>query len=574
MTLYCGDALAVLRELPAESIQCCATSPPYWGLRDYGIAPTVWGGKVDCEHDWGPPIPGSNRGGSGTPTDLNNRGEGYGRDVARGTRCFQCGAWRGSLGLEPTPELYVEHLVAVFREVRRVLKADGTLWLNLGDSYCGSWGNSGQRPELDGQSDGQRPKGTDYLPRGGWDSRRTVPPNQKIAGLKPKDLVGIPWRVAFALQADGWWLRSDIIWSKTAPMPESVRDRPTRSHEYMFLFAKSERYYFNQDAVREPHADESLARAKRNRFGGKYIGADPREHGQLKAGNGYGPNGDPDIVCSPGGRNIRSVWTIGPSAFTGWTETSRLIRAERGAVSDGMTRIVSPGCPVHGDSSGSASSVSYDEHGAGLESHTERTACRVPEPQVGSAPIDPHLDDSRSDGSSDSGPPQCSSFARPHSSRTRKMGRAPVTSSACTASVETSSRIVGTSILPSAVARHLGTDESNTWPDVMGAHLLDQTAWSIVGKPSWPIPPECLCGYYHKVTEKTSHFATFPPKLIEPCILAGSKPGDLILDPFNGAGTTGLVALELGRRYIGIDLKPEYLTMTLARLTGLQRRLP
>ena len=179
-----GDARRI--PLADESVQCVVTSPPYWGLRDYKLGPDA-------------------------------------------------------LGLEPTPELYVQHIVEIFREVKRVLRKDGTLWLNLGDSYCGSWGNSGQRSELDGQSDGQRTKATDYLPRGGWDERRTVPPNQKVAGLKPKDLIGIPWRVAFALQADGWVLRSEIIWGKPNPMPESVTDRPTKAHEQVFLFSQGKR---------------------------------------------------------------------------------------------------------------------------------------------------------------------------------------------------------------------------------------------------------------------------------------------------------------------------------------------
>lgn len=150
-----GDAVDVLKTLPDRSVQSCITSPPYWGLRDYG-----------------------------TP---------------------------GQLGLEKTPAEYVGNLVTVFREVRRVLRDDGVLWLNLGDSYAGSWGNHGHRPEIDGGESYQREKGTEYLPRGGWDDRRETPPNQKVPGLKPKDLVGIPWRVAFALQDDGWWLRSDII---------------------------------------------------------------------------------------------------------------------------------------------------------------------------------------------------------------------------------------------------------------------------------------------------------------------------------------------------------------------------
>jgi DNA modification methylase len=173
-----------------------------------------------------------------------------------GDFCKSCGAWRGSLGLEPTPELYVRHIVEVMREVRRVLRKDGTLWLNLGDSYAGSWGNKGHRRET------KRLNRFDVIPP------EISPPTARPAnyGLKPKDLVGIPWRVAFALQADGWWLRSDIIWHKVNPMPESVRDRPTRSHEFLFLLTKSRRYFFDQEAVREPTASGGKPSGNKTRF--------------------------------------------------------------------------------------------------------------------------------------------------------------------------------------------------------------------------------------------------------------------------------------------------------------------
>src|ERR1019366_604277 len=141
MKIFEGHVLHRLREMESNFIQCCVPSPPYWGLRDYKSDPQVWGGDPACEHEWGATIPGSNRGGSGTPTDKNGRGEGYGRDAARGGFCQKCGAWLGSFGLEPTPELYVEHAVEIFRGVRRTLRSDGTLWLNVGDSYAGSWGN-------------------------------------------------------------------------------------------------------------------------------------------------------------------------------------------------------------------------------------------------------------------------------------------------------------------------------------------------------------------------------------------------------------------------------------------------
>jgi site-specific DNA-methyltransferase (adenine-specific)/site-specific DNA-methyltransferase (cytosine-N4-specific) len=187
--LVVGDCLEVLRALPEASVHACVTSPPYWGLRDYGVA--------------------------------------------------------GQIGAERTVEHYVASLISVFREVRRVLRPSGTLWLNIGDSYT-----SGGRTWRDADKKN---------PARGMTYRAPTP-----AGLKPKDLIGIPWKLAFALQADGWYLRSDIIWSKPNPQPESVKDRPTRAHEYVFLLSKSERYFYDADAVKEPAVDGRSKRARRS----------------------------------------------------------------------------------------------------------------------------------------------------------------------------------------------------------------------------------------------------------------------------------------------------------------------
>ncbi|MCK5604731.1 hypothetical protein KAR91_22770, partial [Candidatus Pacearchaeota archaeon] len=220
------------------------TSPPYWGLRDYGLPPQVWscGCDVDhsegCEHEWQPSL---EPGGQGN-------GNSFRRDKKAGRKrgghqpgfCQKCQAWRGSLGLEPTPELYIQHIVQVFREIWRVLRKDGTVWLNLGDSYATGAGKVGAAPgggprgEAFKKHFGPRTPGSLMAMNG-----VTQPNRMPIPGLKPKDLCGIPWRVALALQADGWWLRSDIIWSKKNCMPESCVDRPTRSHEYIFLLTKS-----------------------------------------------------------------------------------------------------------------------------------------------------------------------------------------------------------------------------------------------------------------------------------------------------------------------------------------------
>ena len=213
------QANALCLPLRDQSVHCCVTSPPYWGLRDYGLPPTSW------------------------PD-----------------------GWRGCLGLEPTPELYVEHIVECMREVKRVLRDDAALWLNLGDSFA------------------------------------------------DKQLQGIPWRVAFALQADGWWLRSDIIWHKPNPMPESVRDRPTKSHEYMFLLSKSKRYYWDQEAVREPNANPSRTNytSGRGRIDGDAFRCASGDNHR-----GLGATGRPIDEYAGNGRNIRSVWTISTRPYSG-----------------------------------------------------------------------------------------------------------------------------------------------------------------------------------------------------------------------------------------------------------------
>lgn len=218
MQVYCGDALTVLRELGPESVHCVVTSPPYWGLRDYGIEPQVWDGEAGCAHAWGDLVVENatnyidkrrwqhTRNGRDEEQPTEKRVAWLRAEVEQGQFC-RCGAWRGSLGLEPTPDLYVRHLVEIFRGVRRVLRDDGTLWLNLGDSY---------NPVNRGHN--AKPRSSpDYAPQmqgTHWAADIDRSDSANVSGLKPKDLVGIPWRVAFALQADGWWLRCDVIWSK------------------------------------------------------------------------------------------------------------------------------------------------------------------------------------------------------------------------------------------------------------------------------------------------------------------------------------------------------------------------
>ena len=368
--VFCGDALAVLKTLPSGSVQMCCTSPPYWGLRDYGTA--KWdGGDAECKHRVGGQVEDSKAPGAITT------GQRPGVDASV---CRNCGARRidNQIGLEKTPEEYVGKLVKVFREVKRVLRDDGVLWLNLGDSYNGSGGAGG-----------------DYSP-GGLKEGQPKYPGRKIQTLKPKDLVGIPWRVAFALQADGWWLRSDIIWSKPNPMPESVRDRPTKAHEYIFFLTKSARYYYDADAVKNPPSAALLKQIQ----------------------DGYDGNGRKDY---------ESVGVQNPSSTK-----ARIIEGKR----------------------------------------------RKTDKQRG------------------------------HS------------------------------------RRHAGFNDR--WDQMtkeeqaaLGSNM--RSVWNIATKP-YP----------------GAHFATFPEEIPERCIKAGSKPGDIVLDPFGGSGTTGRVAKRLNREYILIELNPTY----------------
>lgn len=246
-TIVHGSCLDELRNLESESVDCCVTSPPYWGLRDYGVD--------------------------------------------------------GQLGLEKTPEQYVSRIVEVFREVRRVIKPEGTLWLNLGDSYAGSVKGIGS-------DHGKAVFTDDNIVKTDW----------KQAGLKPKDLVGIPWMVAFALRADGWYLRQDIIWHKPNPMPESVTDRCTKSHEYIFLMSKSGKYYCDMEAIKEDSIElnwqsrlerESLKSAPTEKINGirtkSTFGNRNGELNGLHSGN---------IYTETGKRNKRSVWTVTTKPFS------------------------------------------------------------------------------------------------------------------------------------------------------------------------------------------------------------------------------------------------------------------
>ena len=385
-------------------VQMCVTSPPYWGLRDYGIESSVWGGLPDCEHVWGDNINIHKGGPTGETSGLTNRGANQARtrvaDIRAGRFCQQCGAWVGTLGLEPDYRMYVDHMVEVMELVKEVLADDGTLWLNLGDSYCTGTG-------------ADRYPTTSTGPRvpAGW-SNRSQPQRIRSQGpLKAKDLCLMPARVAIALQEAGWWVRQDIIWNKPNPMPESVTDRCTKAHEYLFLLSKRPRYYYDADAIKEPSID------------------------------------------------------MGTKQPDGWDTT----------VGEGG----------HGTI-----------HKRGRDKGKKRS-------------LGPKLQGERDD------------------LRKGHMGGA-------------------------RMGRGAGwRDDPNTSPE----NRNKRSVWTVSTQP-YP----------------DAHFATFPPKLIEPCVLAGSRKGDVVLDLFMGSGTTAQVAEHLGRQWIGCELQKEYLQLIKARLQ--QRSLP
>ncbi len=293
-----GDVLERLREMPDESVHCCVTSPPYFGLRDYGTG-TWSGGDVACIHAverWDGPK--QTQGAQSSHASKADR-------LAR-QEC-SCGALRidSQIGLEATPELFIAKLTEVFREVRRVLRADGVMWVNIGDSYAANTKGSGGKGSSGLMRDGRREEGriitADASNSRAWFGKGSF--NLGESSLKPKDLIGVPWMLAFALRADGWYLRSEIIWHKPNPMPESVTDRPTKTHEQVFLFSKSQRYSYDADAIREPQT------------GNTHI-AGQRENPKITdAGSGIRNNTSFAKAISkytevPGGRNKRTVWTL------------------------------------------------------------------------------------------------------------------------------------------------------------------------------------------------------------------------------------------------------------------------
>ncbi len=303
-----GDCRVALASLPAESVHFCVTSPPYYGLRDYGSEPQVWGGAPGCEHAWAPEQKSAQRSRNGEGSTLNCPTP-IMLHPSQGAFCRHCSAERCSLGLEPTPALYIEHMVAVFREVRRVLRRDGTLWLNIGDCYAGSWGNQGRKEER-GTQRAINGEMLTLVHDGRYPDAGSNTGKIRTAGLKPKDLLGIPWMLAFALRDDGWYLRSEITWAKRAPMPESVTDRPTSATEKVFLLTKSARYFYDAEAVKEDSEPFSVEHGKK--YGGM-PSISPKGNPNRNDNGGRGTH----CGVAPGRptRNMRNWWLFGPEPF-------------------------------------------------------------------------------------------------------------------------------------------------------------------------------------------------------------------------------------------------------------------
>lgn len=308
--IFCGDCREILSTLQEGSIDLVVTSPPYWGLRDYGSTNLIWGGDTECEHEWlENKYQKTHNHGVGSKTlqgGKANVDSGWYKGTSTinitNNSCVKCGAWCGSLGLEPHPQMFIDHLVEVSRHIKQVLKPRGSFWLNLGDTYYGS-GKGAGTPLEDAKEV--------YIM-----DRSSVPKQKHRSNwLQPKQLLGIPWRVASALQHDGWILRNCVIWYKPNHMPESVKDRLTKSYEFFFFLVKQRKYYFNLDAIREPLADSLLIRMEYPRYAEGSKGQEQKysiiknEYTKHQIATGR--------IGHPNGKNPGDVWEIPTQPFPG-----------------------------------------------------------------------------------------------------------------------------------------------------------------------------------------------------------------------------------------------------------------
>lgn len=531
--IYCGDALATLKTFGDGIVDCCVTSPPYFGLRDYGTA-TWSGGDVSRNHfrdnkNDNPDFVIQTRGDTGNGTG----------DAIYKNECGKCGAVRedGQIGLEETPEEYVEKLVAVFREVFRVLKPTGTLWLNLGDSYSGS----GRGLDADGTwnaGDGTSKQGTNRnnksqrkvnadsfskkrMDAGAIGNKWVKPPT----GYKAKDLIGIPWMVAFALRNTGWYLRQDIIWNKPNPMPESVTDRCTKSHEYIFLLSKSPRYYYDAEAIKTKVADATVQRMLQqiddqkgsDRVPGKTNGnmkavgpgRVPRKGVDVNGGNQASDVGIPAMAINGNGVNGRSGYFDGEGNLIGggrankksvWTVTTKPFKEAHFAT---FPEKLIEDCIKAGSS----------EHGCCGD-------CGAPWERI----------------------VQKRGGSIGHGSWTKHDGN--------------------------AIKMGMMSGNTTNAKQLMRSKDDPYTVQTI----GWQ--PTCECNGMFVTHVLPAGDPLYDPDddneyvLYESSILLSEHPivPAIVLDPFSGAGTTALVARKLGRDFVGIELSSEYVTMSERRL--------
>ena len=454
-----GDCLEEMAKWPDQCIQTCVTSPPYWGLRDYGTA-TWEGGDVNCDHVDAKQLKRSLRVNASQQRQGRTASASKLSDGARAvqTRC-ECGARRvdQQLGLEKTPEEYVAKMVEVFRGVWRVLRDDGTLWLNLGDSYA--------------QANGSGPQGKSQCERPSNNIKHNRDRKQQLGGtLKPKDLCGIPWRVALALQADGWYLRQDIIWAKPNPMPESVTDRCTKAHEYIFLLTKKPRYFYDAEAVKEPAESNRPDMALKGiRTGKAYLQQGIIADNTLaKCDRKTVYSRDLDVsTADVSNRNKRSVWTVTTHSF------------KEAHFATFPPKLIEP-CILAGTSAKGA----CPECGAPWARVVEKT-------------------------------------------KTFESGS-------------------GKSGNPIAGKQDLSASETNSTPDIRMGPVVSfkTTGWR----------PTCKCGSTRDERRWT-----------KPCV---------VFDPFMGAGTTAMVAIQHGRDYVGTELSPEYAKIAQRRIDAVVTGVP
>lgn len=510
-----GDVIARLRELPDECVHTVVTSPPYWGLRDYGMP--------------------------------------------------------GQIGLEPTPELFVERMVDVFREIRRVLRSDGTLWLNMGDSYVtgsagpGSSEGSTLQGSTGGQDESKKVKGAGRRASFRRDRmERQDDPHKTAPRLKPKDMLGMPWRLAFALQADGWWLRMDNVWSKPNPMPESVTDRPSKSHEYVFLLSKSETYFYDAEAIREPMTESSMERISQPGFDDQSGGpkaaacADHRNsrtalvnlkkkvvegaHGTMMS-DGLGMR-MATKWNNPLGRNKRSVWVIPTEAYPD------------AHFATFPQKLVEP-CVLAGTSEGGCCSICGTPLKREFKKELIPTAKAAKTFVVDGRDQDADAQDQGSNRQKDGHKPGW----------INKITTMGWTLDCSCGLIATPAKLVEPCVLA-------GTSE-------IGACLKCGAPYERVIDVEYANPgnrttngPRSTdrkhlefgtAGYTQRLERRSQTVGWKPTCSCDRAFIPGVKPC-IVLDPFMGSGTTALVALRANRNFVGIELNPAYAELARKRI--------